>query len=681
MKTVAKQILCLLLSAVLAFGCAGISALGDENEKTALRIAVLGGVTAEGSAPYDAQALAALFTEAGHMAEVISPEDLAARELFSAEFYDLVMIPTGAAFPYSAVDNFKKFLREGGRLITSGGFAFSDIIYPDANGLIGGLGGMVSGDDMTKPVSVRRTLPASDFKTGVTYTISLDAKFENVVSEKGLAHNSLYIYDAAGSILNWKDFVAVTGGDSDWERKTFTFTVPNNADHIDILLGLYLATGSVCFDNIRITGADGSEIFYDDMENGTDGWMFSGSKESGSFETVEGVPTSSDTVVSLFSESVGTGSCRYDITEAVRGRSSVNVRFSCEYIVSGGKVGARVVCVEGDQQDVTDLFSDSVNANWHDHFFKFTPHTVNGNVYLEFYFEKASGRFTIDEISLTSGGAELFAEHDAEMPRSVSGKLQINTPARENERAYLGSDDPKNLGDVIFYDSSTVAIFDSETTFSGAVRISAAEGQEIFKGDVLLDENGISGYSAIAWTGNNRGRYQPLLYAYDSLGRKVGVAAAAFHAFYSPSNYGLLGSIENWNDYKGVGVGFFGVTDRDLFAPGNAALREGLVKLAETLCRELYICSVSNTYDCYRKGEKPRVSVVIENPDSVTTGCSATVVVTAEDTGEEVFRETQDIKITRHARRTLRYDLGEIGGDDFYYVSVTLESDRGGTDG
>ncbi|MBR5031413.1 MAG: hypothetical protein IKX49_01780, partial [Clostridia bacterium] len=93
MKTVAKRILCLLLSAVLAFGGAGISALGDENEKTALRIAVLGGVTAEGSAPYDAQALAALFTEAGHMAEVISPEDLAARELFSAEFYDLLMIP------------------------------------------------------------------------------------------------------------------------------------------------------------------------------------------------------------------------------------------------------------------------------------------------------------------------------------------------------------------------------------------------------------------------------------------------------------------------------------------------------------------------------------------------------------------------------------------------------------
>ena len=675
MKKITVRILCAALAAAFIFCAAPIGAKGEEKEATVMKIAVFDGVTAKDSAPYDAQALAALFNEAGYTAEVIDVSALSARELFSAKLYDLLMIPTGAAFPYSAVDNFKKFMREGGRLITSGGFAFSELVYPETSGGSVGLGGMIHSDNISQSPCLYRTIPASKFKQGVKYTISLDSRFESISTEKGLAHNSLYVYGAGGSLLSWKDFVAVTNGNSDWDRKTYTFTVPSNADHVDIRLGLYIASGTVYFDNVRISGDDGSEIFFDDMESGIGSWLRTVSSYQVGYGTAEGVFSSSDRVAALYAGTVGTSGCRYDISDAVSGRSSVNVRFSCEYTISGGRVGARVICGEGDERYEINLFTDTSSAGWHDHCVTFEPVAGKSKVYLEFFFENSSGKFFIDELSLTSGETVLLAEHDGELARKTFGDVNATVTSRENDPAYLASNDPTSVGDLLFYDVSTVPLFDTETKYSGAVRISAAEGQEIFKGDVLTDENGISGYSAITWVGNNRGRYQPLLYAYDSLGRKVGVAAAVFRAFYSPSDYGYNGGIKYWDDYKGAGVGFFGVTDRDLFAPGNTALREGLVKLADTLCGKIYICSADNAYDCYRPGEKPRVSVVLENPVAETLECFATVKISSEDTGETVYEETKSVKIPRHAKRTLRFDVTELDltADDFWYVSVTLE--------
>lgn len=675
MKKRLLRIVSAALAAIFFIGICPLYTSGEGTEGTGLKIAVFDGLTDYYSAPYDAAALAELFNGAGHEAVVIDPETLATRELFSAQKYDLLMIPSGAAFPYTATDNFKKFLREGGKLITSGGFAFSNPVYPEATGGEVGLAGMIHSDSTAYSPSLFVVLAANKFKRGVKYTITLDCKTENIRTDKGLAHNSIYIYGSGGSLITWKDFTAVTGGSSDWDRKSYTFTVPSDAERVDIRLGLYITSGTIYFDNVRLTGDDGSTVFFDGMEDGIGGWQRTQSGSSVSYGTAEGVFSSSDRVLELYAANAGDGGCRYDITDAIKGKTNATLRFSCNYTVSGGNIGARVVYEKGGaKQSETVLCSETGSAAWHGHCVEFTPETSYDKAYLEFFFENSYGKFIIDEISVACGGETVFAEHNGEKTRTMFGAVNENTPSRENEKQFLASNEPESVGDLLFYTSSNVPLFDSETTFSGAVRLGAAEAQSVFTGDVLTDANGISGYSAITWVGNNRGRYQPLLYAYDSLGRKIGVAAAMFRVFYSPSDYGNNGGIKYWNDYVGTDIGFFGVTDRDLFAPGNDALREGLVRLAELLCGKPYITNVSNSYNCYRKDEKPILTCNVENGGAKGAEVEASISVYAEDTGEEVFASTETFKIPAHMRRQTRFRLNTFElEDDFYYYTVTLK--------
>ena len=673
MGTLGRRILSAVLAAVILLGSGLFCASGAETEGKALKIAILDGLTGSGSAPYDAAALAELFASAGHDAAVITEKELAVRELFSAELYDLLMVPTGSAFPYSGVDNFKKYLREGGKLITSGGFAFSDLVYPETVGGSLGSAGMIKSGSVSQSPCLYVSIPASKFKQGVKYTLTLDTKTENIQTEKGLAHNSVYIYGNDGSLLSWKDFVALTSGSSDWDRKNYTFNVPSNANRVEIRLGLYITSGTIYFDNVRLSGDDGSAVFFDDMEKGIGGWLRTVSGNQVEYGTSEGVFTSNDRVVELRSDKVGDSGCRYDITRAIAGKSAVTVGFTCNYAIGAGKVGARVVFGTEGGDTVCELFSDTVSASWHGHSVNVECPGSFENAYLEFYYEKSSGRFIIDEISVVSGGETLFAEHNGELDRETFGSASCVTSPRENEKAYLASNDPESVGDLLFYTDSHVPLFDSETKFNNAVRLAAADAQSVFKGEALADPAGISGYSAITWVGNNRGRYQPLLYAYDTYGRKVGVAAAMFRVFYSPSDYGKNGGIKYWNDYAGTDIGFFGVTDRDLFAPGNDKLREGLLRMAELLCGKTYICSAASSYDCYRQGELVMINTIVENGDSKLSECDVTLTVTAEDTGDVVFTATETAKVPAHTRRTARFRLKDIElTDDFYYFRVTL---------
>ena len=677
MGTLRRRILSAVLAAVILLGSGLFGASGAETEGKALKIAILDGLTGKDSAPYDASALAELFASAGHEAVIMTEKELAVRELFSAELYDLLMVPTGSAFPYSAVDNFKKYLREGGKLITSGGFAFSDLVYPETVGGSLGSAGMIKSSSISQSPCLYVTLPASKFKQGVKYTLTLDTKTENIQTEKGLAHNSVYIYGTDGTLLNWKDFVALTSGSSDWDRKTYTFNVPSNANRVDIRLGLYITSGVIYFDNVRLSGDDGSTVFFDDMEKGIGGWLRTASGSQVEYGTAEGVFTSNDRVVEIRSDKVGDSGCRYDITDAVAGKSAFTVDLACNYIFSTGKVGARVVFRnDGAEDTVRELFSDTASASWHGHSVGVECPETFGNAYLEFYFENSSGKFIVDEISVVSGGETLFAEHNGEQPREPFGTAYCDTASRENEKAYLASNDPESVGDLLFYTDSNVPLFDSETVFKGAVRLTAADAQNVFEGDALTDPAGISGYSAITWVGNNRGRYQPLLYAYDTYGRKVGVTAAMFRAFFSPSDYGKNGGIKYWNDYAGTDVGFFGVTDRDLFAPGNDELRRGLLRMAELLCGKPYICSAASSYDCYRQGELVMINAIVENGGEKISEFDVTLSVTAEDTGEVVFSATETAKVPGHTRRTTRFRLKDIDfTDDFYYYRVTLSQD------
>ena len=678
MGSCGKRIVSAILAAMLIFGMGFITVSGDGTEGKILKIAILDGLSAEGSAPYDSSSLASLFSSAGYQAKVVTGDELATRELFSASLYDVVMIPTGAAFPYAAIDNFKKFLREGGKLITSGGFAFSEPVYPEAVGGSLGSAGMIHNDNSFLSPCLYVSIPAEKFKQGVKYTITLDTKTETISTEKGLAHNSIYIFGKDGSLLNWKDFVAITGGSSDWDRKSYTFTVPSNANKVDIRIGLYITAGTIYFDNVRISGDDGSTVFYDDMEKGIGGWYRTDSGSAVTYGTSEGVFTSADRVVQLYAEKTGDSGCRYDLTGKLAPGAKAQVDFSCFYKFASGSVGARLVFVRSGAEESVELFSDLSSASWHRHSVKAQTPAGFDNAYLEFYFKNSSGQFVIDELSVTSGGSAVFEEHNSECERVTFGGVRAESAARENENQFFSSNEPESVGDLLFYTSSNVPLFDAETVFKNAVRLTAADAQAVFEGTVLEDPSGISGYSAITWVGNNRGRYQPLLYAYDSLGRRIGTAAAIFRVFYNPSDYGMNGGIKYWNDYAGLDIGFFGVTDRDLFAEGNDELRSGLIKLADLLCGKPYICSAASSYDCYRKDESPMINLVLENGGSKILPCEATVKIYAEDTGEMVFTSSESAKLPAHSRRTVRFRMKDVAlDDDFYYYTVTLTDGDG----
>ena len=79
-------------------------------------------------APYDIAAIVSLYTRAGHSVTKINANKLASSTSFNASLCDILVIPNGPTFPHAAEDNFKKFVSDGGRLITMGGFAFSEVI-------------------------------------------------------------------------------------------------------------------------------------------------------------------------------------------------------------------------------------------------------------------------------------------------------------------------------------------------------------------------------------------------------------------------------------------------------------------------------------------------------------------------------------------------------------------------
>ncbi len=64
----------------------------------------------------------------GVTAELLTPEQLADQNHFSSDRFDLVILATGATFPAAARESLIAFLRSGGHLVTSGGYAFQNLV-------------------------------------------------------------------------------------------------------------------------------------------------------------------------------------------------------------------------------------------------------------------------------------------------------------------------------------------------------------------------------------------------------------------------------------------------------------------------------------------------------------------------------------------------------------------------
>lgn len=680
--SMAKRIITLFLSMLLLLMLFPFDTISFAEEGKTLRIAILheASLVKDGNAPYNADAIKDLFVSKGHQATVLSSKDFSCFDVFNAENYDLVYIPSGAAFPSSGSANLKRFFADGGRIITSGGYAFSDPVFPETDREeTFGQAAYITSPAKTQSPCIYKRINASYFEGGSKFTISLQAKADNIFTDTGVAHASIYIYDASEKLLVFNDFGTWHTGSSDWTTKSYDFSVPSNAKYVDVRLGLYLSSGTMAYDDIQITADSGKTIFTEDFESGLTGWSNTQNGAGIQYTTGKGTPTTSDSYLAIFSEKdTDETGFTYDVTNYVKPDSDVTIEFEerMKSVIPGveRKTGAFLNLYQGSKLVQSIPVSQAIDSfGWH--YRSVTVRTGKDSfdkAELSFGICHGTGSLDYDNIQLVCGG-KTFA--DANGNEAVFHGSGTSKKRREKDPLWLSSNEPISVGDLLRFSSDEIPIFDIESTFSDCTSIRAADTQAVFaEGSALLEAENISGFSAITVCGNNRGRWQPLLYAYDRLGQVQGTVAAVFTLFKSPSTYGANDSINTWEDYTATAIGFFGVTSHDLFAAGNDALRDGLVALAEKMCFDANICHVNNAYDCYHVGETPKIIAFIENCSKNAETYTATYEIVEEDTGKVVFSgKWENETLPSKSRKSLRAGWTDAEfNDDFYYVNVSL---------
>ncbi len=260
-------------------------------------------------------------------------------------------------------------------------------------------------------------------------------------------------------------------------------------------------------------------------------------------------------------------------------------------------------------------------------------------------------------------------------------KLEISQDLAEHvsKDLLLGSNLPLYAQDQLRFDPSQIPIFDEEHYYDYGVSIRPAEDQAVFEGELeLTGDRVIEGYSAITTTGNYRGRWQPLIYAYDPVGTRIGTVGAIFRIYSEPRSEGAHGMFPTWNDYRGTSIAFFGVTSHDLLAQGNDNLRQGFVKLADVLMQDTYIASIENKYDNYKQGEKPEFDVYVENGSTATASGTVELDIIAEDSGETVITLAARFSVDSKSRQTVHLTWDNTTfDDDFYQINARVSLENG----
>lgn len=75
----------------------------------------------------DPQQLAQLLRRNGFTVRLLSTEDLCVPDTLTPEKVAVLVLPYGAYFPAKAVDNFRRYLKAGGRFVSLGGYAFDEV--------------------------------------------------------------------------------------------------------------------------------------------------------------------------------------------------------------------------------------------------------------------------------------------------------------------------------------------------------------------------------------------------------------------------------------------------------------------------------------------------------------------------------------------------------------------------
>ncbi|MEN6345044.1 MAG: beta-galactosidase [Armatimonadia bacterium] len=267
-------------------------------------------VRGAGSSP---ERLARLFEGAGFKVRFLTAEQMADPRQLSTSLNSLVILPYGQSFPAIARNSFTAFLRQGGSFISLGGYALNYLlmerdgrwleekevlaqlreaalthsVLPDGgfeatqNAPIAGtvLDGKwhrdgtictVTSEEPREGRSCARVEVAADSpredrwyldlkpRPGARYVVSGWVRTRDVVPiGNGFAYLALYEYGAKDELGPWKDFAQVTGT-HEWQQFQYEYTPSAQTVRLHIKAGLYRATGTAWFDDIRLAEVTGS---------------------------------------------------------------------------------------------------------------------------------------------------------------------------------------------------------------------------------------------------------------------------------------------------------------------------------------------------------------------------------------------------------------------------------------
>lgn len=243
--------------------------------------------------------IAAILQGAGFDVRRLHAEELADAKRFNVAAFDLLVLPTGAAFPVEARESMLQFLREGGCLITTGGYAFNHLVRridgqwrPEEDAARERLQQATRRENSLLPnggFEGRQEIPVGGFsmdgqwrrggegakivadapqegrfcamahfpegapggahywsdlpaRPGASYQISGWMRTRDVTG-RGMAFMAVYQHDAAGGLVEFLDF-AKARATTPWQRYTYTFTPRAKATRLHLYFGLYDAHGT-----------------------------------------------------------------------------------------------------------------------------------------------------------------------------------------------------------------------------------------------------------------------------------------------------------------------------------------------------------------------------------------------------------------------------------------------------
>lgn len=226
--------------------------------------------------------LYSLLTKEGFKPSYITVEELETK--LNKDNFDLLILPYGESFPAKCAGALFNFLREGGTLFTTGGYAFQNPLYKmgdkwlgeeEANALQPNLlqagdfqdeSAWTKGDGCSldpnspfqnKPsAKVALSYPSSsEWTTEITLPTGKLYRFTGWLKTKdvkgGFAFSAVYCYDAEGNITLWRD-VGKGIGTTDWQHFGWDFSPPPTTERIRIRCGIYQGQGEAWFSSLEI---------------------------------------------------------------------------------------------------------------------------------------------------------------------------------------------------------------------------------------------------------------------------------------------------------------------------------------------------------------------------------------------------------------------------------------------